>query len=71
MGNEELAKRIAAATLSYQLGVTYQTAYKNYVDEKPVGELWFLLADLAQAGMAQSLDKFNEAVEKLSKTDEQ
>lgn len=53
MGNEELAKRMAAAAISYQMGVTYQTAYKNYITKTP-GQLWFLLAELAMRGMAEA-----------------
>jgi hypothetical protein len=56
--NEELAKRIAAATLSYQMGTTYQTAYKNFCEGKPIGTFWLELADTVQRGMAENASQF-------------
>ena len=50
----ELAKRLAAAYISYTLGVTLNTAYQKIKSEEP-GEYWQhlarrLFAELAKAG---------------------
>ena len=45
--DKELARRMCAAFVSYQLGVTVATQYKNM--PKDVGDLWYFLASLAQA----------------------
>jgi hypothetical protein len=41
----ELARRLCAAYLSYQMGVTVATQYKN--TPEAVGDLWYFLAALA------------------------
>ena len=45
-GDKELARRLCAAFLSYQMGVTVATQYKNTPDD--VGDLWYFLASLAK-----------------------
>ena len=42
--NTELARRLCAAFVSYQMGVTVATQYKN--TPKDVGDLWYFLAAL-------------------------
>jgi hypothetical protein len=44
--DKELARRLCAAYISYQLGVTVATQYKNTPEE--VGDLWYFLAALAE-----------------------
>jgi hypothetical protein len=41
----ELARRLCAAYVSYQLGVTVATQYKKTPED--VGDLWYFLAALA------------------------
>jgi hypothetical protein len=43
--DKELARRLCAAFISHQLGVTVATQYKNTPDD--VGDLWYVLAALA------------------------
>jgi hypothetical protein len=43
--DKELARRLCAAFISHQLGVTIATQYKNTPDD--VGDLWYFLAALA------------------------
>lgn len=57
----EMARRISAAVVSCQMRVSYQTAYKNYCADKVPGELWFLLGEIAQKSMNETLDKFLSA----------
>jgi hypothetical protein len=42
----ELARRLCAAFVSYQLGVSIATQYKKTPEE--VGDLWYFLAALAE-----------------------
>ena len=44
--DKELARRICAAFLSNQLGVTVATQYKNTPED--VGDLWYFLAALTR-----------------------
>jgi hypothetical protein len=44
--DRELARRLCAAFVSHQLGVTVATQYKNTPDD--VGDLWYFLAALAK-----------------------
>ena len=44
--DKELARRLSAAFVSYQLGVNIATQYKNTPDD--VGDLWYFLASLAK-----------------------
>ncbi len=41
---EELARRLAAAEMSVFGRVSLQHAYKQYVQDKPVGDFWIQLA---------------------------
>lgn len=50
----ELARRLCAAFISYQLGVSVATQYKNTPEE--VGDLWYFLAALAKKLAMESLD---------------
>ena len=43
--DKELARRICAAFVSHQMGVTVATQYKNTPED--VGDLWYFLAALA------------------------
>lgn len=52
--DRELARRLCAAFVSYQLGVTVATQYKN--TPKDVGDLWYFLASLAKELARQSQD---------------
>ncbi len=44
--DRELARRLCAAFVSYQLGVTVATQYKNTPED--VGDLWYFLAALTR-----------------------
>jgi hypothetical protein len=52
--NRELARRFCAAFVSYQLGVTVATQYKNTPED--VGDLWYFLAALAKELARESQD---------------
>ena len=41
---EELAKRLAAGYLSWQLDIPFQSAYKRYVEHAAIGDYWLGLA---------------------------
>ena len=43
--DKELARRLCAAYVSYQMGVTVATQYKRTPED--VGDLWYFLAALA------------------------
>ena len=48
----ELARRLCAAYISYQMGVTVATQYKKTPEN--VGDLWYFLAALADNLVAQN-----------------
>jgi hypothetical protein len=50
--DKELARRMCAAYISYRLGVTVATQYKNTPDD--VGDLWYFLAALAEKLVIES-----------------
>jgi hypothetical protein len=50
----ELARRLCAAFISYQLGVGIATQYKKTPEN--VGDLWYFLAALANKLAMESLD---------------
>ena len=52
--DRELARRLCAAFVSYQLGVTVATQYKNTPED--VGDLWYFLASLAKELARESQD---------------
>ena len=41
---EELARRLAAAYISMQLGISLQYAYKKYTQKGDIGSYWLALA---------------------------
>jgi hypothetical protein len=62
--DKELARRLCAAYVSHQLGVTIATQYKNTPED--VGDLWYFLAALAQKLAMESQDMpFEELATKL------
>ena len=52
--DKELSRRLCAAFVSYQLGVTVATQYKNTPED--VGDLWYFLASLAKKLATESQD---------------
>ena len=52
--DKELARRICAAFVSHQMGVTVATQYKNTPED--VGDLWYFLAALADKLARESQD---------------
>lgn len=50
----ELARRLCAAFISYQLGISITTQYRKTPEN--VGDLWYFLAALAKKLAAESLD---------------
>ena len=52
--DRELARRLCAAFVSYQLGVTVTTQYKNTPED--VGDLWYFLASLTKELARESQD---------------
>ena len=52
--DKELARRLCAAFLSNQLGVTVATQYKNTPED--VGDLWYFLAAFSRALAGASQD---------------
>ena len=45
-----LAKKLCAAFISNRLGINATYAKKKYVDGKPIGETWYLLAKALEEG---------------------
>jgi hypothetical protein len=52
--DRELARRLCAAFVSHQLGVSIATQYKKTPED--VGDLWYLLGALAEKLARQSQD---------------
>ena len=52
--DKELARRLYAAFISYQMGVSITTQYKKTPEE--VGDLWYFLAALAGKLVRESQD---------------
>jgi hypothetical protein len=52
--DQELARRLCAAFISYQLGVGIATQYKKTPEN--VGDLWYFLAALAKKLAMEGLD---------------
>ena len=50
--DKELARRLCAAYLSRQMGVSITTQYKKTPED--VGDLWYLLAALADTGVKEN-----------------
>jgi hypothetical protein len=62
--DKELARRFCAAFVSYQLGVSMATQYKKTPEE--VGDLWYLLAGLAEALAREGQEAFCERLGRLA-----
>jgi hypothetical protein len=55
--DQELARRLCAAFISYQLGVSVATQYNQYKKTpEDVGDLWYFLAALAKKLVTKSQD---------------
>lgn len=52
--DRELARRFCAAFVSYQMGVTVATQFKNTPED--VGDLWYFLAALAKELVTRNQD---------------
>jgi hypothetical protein len=52
--DQELARRLCAAFISHQLGVSVATQYKKTPED--VGDLWYFLAALAKKLVTESQD---------------
>ena len=62
--DKELARRICAAFVSHQMGVTVATQYKNTPED--VGDLWYFLAALADKLARESQDTLYGDLGKLA-----
>lgn len=52
--HQELGRKMCAAFVAQQQGVTLNTAYKKVPDQ--VGDLWLMMADLAARMTSESFD---------------
>lgn len=64
--DSELARRFCAAFVSYQLGVSVATQYKKTPAE--VGDLWYLLAALAEKLTREGQDALYDKLGALATT---
>jgi len=64
--DQELARRLCAAFVSYQLGVSMATQYKKMPED--VGDLWYFLAALARELARRSQDSVYEDLGRLATT---
>jgi hypothetical protein len=64
--DQELARRLCAAFLSYQLGVSMATQYKKTPED--VGDLWYFLAALAKELARRSQDSLYQDFGRLATT---
>jgi hypothetical protein len=64
--DQELARRLCAAFVSYQLGVSMATQYKKTPED--VGDLWYFLAALAKELARRSQDSVYEDFGRLATT---
>ena len=62
----ELARRLCAAFLSYQLDVSIATQYKKTPEQ--VGDLWFFLAALAKKLAMESQDALYADLSRVATT---
>jgi hypothetical protein len=62
----ELARRLCAAFVSYQMGVSIATQYKKTPEE--VGDLWYFLAALAAKLAREGQDAFYDKLGALATT---
>jgi hypothetical protein len=52
--HQELGRKMCAAYIAQQQGITLDTAIKKVSD--PIGDLWFLVAEFARDGCAAAAD---------------
>ena len=52
--DDELARRLAAAYLSRELGIGMDYTMKHYLKDQPTGAFWLELADWVSEAMAQN-----------------
>ena len=64
--DRELARRLCAAFVSHQLGVTVATQYKNTPED--VGDLWYFLAALTKELVIRSQNSLYEDLGRLATT---
>ncbi|HTS32210.1 MAG TPA: hypothetical protein VMH81_40345 [Bryobacteraceae bacterium] len=64
--DRELARRICAAFVSYQMGVSIATQYKKMPED--VGDLWYFLAGLAEALAREGQNAFYDRLGELATT---
>ena len=62
--DQELARRLCAAFISYQLGVGVATQYKKTPED--VGDLWYFLAALAKKLATESQEASYGALQRLA-----
>ena len=62
--DKEVARRLCAAFISYQMGVSITTQYKKTPEE--VGDLWYFLAALAGKLARESQDAFYRDLGRLA-----
>ena len=62
----ELARRICAAFVSYQLGISIATQYKKTPEE--VGDLWYFIAALTEKLAGEGQDVFYDKLGALATT---
>jgi hypothetical protein len=54
----QLGRRLSASQISMKLGISYQTAYKNYcAAPRPLGDYWRVLAKLVTEHMLRADDE--------------
>jgi hypothetical protein len=64
--DQELARRLCVAFVSYQLGVSMATQYKKTPED--VGDLWYFLAALAKELARRTQDSMYEDFGRLATT---
>ena len=64
--DKELARRLCAAFISYQMGISITTQYKKTPEE--VGDLWYFLAALAKELATQSQNSMYKDLGRLATT---
>ena len=52
--HQELARKMCAAFVAQQQGVTLSTAIKKV--HEPVGDLWLMIAELAERAVSKAID---------------
>jgi ribulose kinase len=52
--HQELARKMCAAFVAQQQGITLNTAMKKVPD--PVGDLWLVIADVAERAVSEAID---------------